>query len=82
MRLDSALYNGYKIPPTYDSMIAKLIVYGQDRTEAIHKMRRALDEMIIEGIDTNIEFLFKILEHEKFINGEIDTSFIAREFNI
>lgn len=82
VRLDSALYNGYKIPPTYDSMIAKLIVYGQDRTEAIHKMRRALDEMIIEGIDTNIEFLFKILEHEKFINGEIDTSFIAREFNL
>lgn len=81
VRLDSALYNGYEIPPTYDSMVAKLITHGRDRTEAINKMRRALDEFIIEGIDTNIEFLFQILNNEKFINGEIDTSFIVKEFN-
>jgi acetyl-CoA carboxylase biotin carboxylase subunit len=82
VRLDSALYNGYEIPPTYDSMVAKLITHGRDRTEALNKMRRALDELIIEGIDTNIEFLFQILDNEKFIKGEIDTSFIAKEFNL
>ncbi len=82
VRLDSALYNGYEIPPNYDSMIAKLICYGRDRDEALHKMRRALDEFIIEGIDTNIEFIFDILSHDKFISGEFDTSFIKEEFNI
>ena len=82
IRLDSALYNGYEIPPSYDSMIAKLICYGRDREEALVRMRRALDEFTIEGIDTNIEFLFNILSHEKFLNGDFDTSFIKREFNI
>lgn len=82
VRLDSALYNGYEIPPTYDSMIAKLICYGRDRGEALRKMRRALDEFIIEGIDTNIEFLFNILSHEKFISGDFDTSFISKEYDI
>jgi len=82
VRLDSALYNGYEIPPNYDSMIAKLICYGRNRDEALHKMRRALDEFIIEGIDTNIEFIFDILSHDKFISGEFDTSFIKNEFNI
>lgn len=79
VRVDSALYNGYEIPPVYDSMIAKLITHGRDRTEALNKMRRALDELIIEGIDTNIEFLYHILNHDKFISGEYDTSFIAKE---
>lgn len=82
VRLDSALYNGYEIPPSYDSMIAKLICYGRNREEALARMRRALDEFIIEGIDTNIEFLFNILSNEKFISGEFDTSFIKKEFNI
>jgi acetyl-CoA carboxylase biotin carboxylase subunit len=82
VRFDTALYNGYEIPPTYDSMIGKLITYGRDRGEALNKMRRALDELIIEGIDTNIEFLFQILDNEKFIQGDIDTSFIAKEFNL
>jgi acetyl-CoA carboxylase biotin carboxylase subunit len=81
VRLDSALYNGYTIPPNYDSMIAKLITYGRDRHEALSKMRRALAEFIIEGIDTNIEFLFQILNNENFINGQIDTSFLSKEFN-
>ena len=76
VRVDTAVYSGYKIPPTYDSMIAKIIVHGENRKEAINKMRRALSETIIEGIDTNIEFLNEILYNEKFSNGEYDTSFI------
>jgi acetyl-CoA carboxylase biotin carboxylase subunit len=62
-------------------MLGKLITYGRDRDEALQKMRRALGELIIEGIDTNIEFLFQILNNEKFIKSDIDTSFIAQEFN-
>ncbi|MBU3110549.1 acetyl-CoA carboxylase biotin carboxylase subunit [Clostridium lacusfryxellense] len=80
IRIDSAAYQGYKIPPTYDSMIAKLIVHGKDRDEALCKMRSALGEFIIEGIDTNIDFQFKIVNNEKFIKGNFDTSFISKEF--
>lgn len=80
VRIDSALYQGCDIPPTYDSMIAKLIVHGENREEAVNKMRRALDEFIIEGVDTNIEFLFRILSSEKFVKGDYDTSFITKEF--
>jgi len=82
VRLDSAIYNGYEIPSTYDSMIAKLITYGKDRNEALDKMRRALSEFILEGIDNNIDFLFQILNNDKFILGDFDTSFIAKEFNL
>jgi acetyl-CoA carboxylase biotin carboxylase subunit len=81
VRIDSAAYQGYKIPPTYDSMIGKLIVHGKSREEAICKMRRALGEFIIEGIDTNIDFQFKIINNENFIKGNFDTSFISKEFN-
>ncbi|MBU3112559.1 acetyl-CoA carboxylase biotin carboxylase subunit [Clostridium lacusfryxellense] len=80
IRIDSAAYQGYKIPHTYDSMIGKLIVFGKDREEAIRKMRRALREFIIEGVDTNIDFQFKILNNQNFINGNFDTSFINKEF--
>lgn len=80
VRLDSAAYQGYKIPPTYDSMIGKLIVHGKDREEALCKMRRALGEFIIEGVDTNIDFQFKIINNENFIKGNFDTSFISKEF--
>ncbi|MFD3155428.1 acetyl-CoA carboxylase biotin carboxylase subunit [Haloimpatiens sp. FM7330] len=80
IRLDSAAYQGYTIPPTYDSMIGKLVVYGEDRNKAISRMRRALSEFIIEGIDTNIEFQFDILNDEKFINADYDTRFIENEF--
>jgi acetyl-CoA carboxylase biotin carboxylase subunit len=80
IRIDSAAYQGYKIPPTYDSMIAKLIVHGKDRDEALCKMRSALGEFIIEGIETNIDFQFKIVNNEKFIKGNFDTSFISKEF--
>lgn len=80
VRIDSAAYQGYKIPPTYDSMIGKLIVHGKDRDEALCKMRRALGEFIIEGVDTNIDFQFKIINNKNFIKGNFDTSFISKEF--
>ena len=76
VRLDSAVYSGYKISPFYDSMIAKIIVHGEDRAEAIAKMKRALDECVIEGVTTNLDYLYSILEDEKFVSGDFDTSFI------
>lgn len=81
IRIDSALYQGYKMPPHYDSMIAKLIVHGKDRDEAIIKMKRALEEFIMEGIDTNIDFQLEILHNNSFINGTYNTGFISKEFN-
>lgn len=80
IRIDSALYQGYKMPPNYDSMIAKLIVHGKDRNEAISKMRRALGEFILEGIDTNISFQFEILNNKTFNEGTYNTGFISKEF--
>lgn len=80
VRLDSAVYQGYKIPPNYDSMIGKLIVYGETRDEAIMRMRRALVEFIIEGVDTNIDFQFDILNNEKFVSGDFHTGFIESQF--
>ena len=82
IRVDTAAFTGYTIPPTYDSMIAKLIAYGRDREEAINKMLRALDEFIIEGIDSNIEFQIEILNNQAFRLGTYDTSFISKEFNL
>ena len=79
VRVDSAIYCGYEIPPYYDSMIGKLITYGDDRENAIIRMKRALDEFAIGGITTNIDFQYEILEHENFINGNYDTSFIEKE---
>ena len=77
IRIDTAVYSGYKISPFYDSMIAKIIVHGEDRNEAISKMKRALDECVIEGVNTNLDYLYSILEDEKFVSGEFDTSFIS-----
>lgn len=68
VRLDSAVYSGYKISPFYDSMIAKIIVHGEDRKEAIAKMKRALDECVIEGVTTNLDYLYSILEDEEFVS--------------
>ena len=76
VRIDSAIYDGYYVPPYYDSMIAKLIVYGKNREEAICKMQRALGEFIIQGIDTNIAYQFKILRTPEYQKGEFTTSFI------
>ncbi|MBQ2836292.1 MAG: acetyl-CoA carboxylase biotin carboxylase subunit [Clostridia bacterium] len=82
IRVDTAIYEGYTIPPTYDSMIAKIIAHGVNRNEAISKMKRALEETVIEGVDTNIDFLFKIIKNHNFIRGEFDTSFIENELLI
>lgn len=79
LRVDTAVYEGYEISPYYDSMIAKVIVHGKDREEAIQKMHRALYEFIIEGIETNIEFQDRILNHPDYINGNFDTSFLAEK---
>lgn len=76
VRIDSAIYAGYKVPPYYDSMIGKLIVYGQDRNEAIRKMQRALGEFVVCGIDTNIDYQFKILNTQEYQKGSFTTSFI------
>ena len=81
VRVDTAVYTGYNIPPVYDSMIAKLIVHAKTRKEAISKMKRALEEFVIDGIDTNIDFLYQILENKNFIDGNFDTSFIQKELN-
>ena len=81
-RVDTAVYEGYTIPPYYDSMIAKIIVHARTRNEAILKMKRALDECIIEGIETNIEFLKSILSNEKFKSGEFTTAIIKEEFGL
>lgn len=82
VRIDTSVYMGYTIPPIYDSMIAKLIVHAEDRKSAISKMKRALEECVIEGIDTNIDFLYSILENENFKSGDFDTSFINKEFGL
>ncbi|MBB5325260.1 acetyl-CoA carboxylase biotin carboxylase subunit [Anoxybacillus tepidamans] len=76
VRIDSAAYPGYMIPPYYDSMIAKLIVHAPTREEAIARMKRALSEFIIEGIHTTIPFHLKLLEHEKFVQGDFNTKFL------
>lgn len=76
VRIDSAAYPGYTIPPYYDSMIAKLIVHGKTREEAIDRMKRALSEFVIEGIHTTIPFHLKLLQHESFVSGQFNTKFL------
>lgn len=78
VRVDTHVYANYVIPPYYDSMIAKLIVTADDREEAIKRMYRALDEFVVEGIHTTIPFHKKVMRHEKFIEGDFDTSFIEK----
>jgi len=78
VRVDTAIYCGYVVPSHYDSLIAKLIVHGKDRTEAIAKMRRALDEFMIEGVKTTIPFHKKVLSHPDFISGNFTTNFIEK----
>ena len=80
VRVDTHIYGDYKVPANYDSMLMKLIVYDKDRASAIAKMRSALGELIIEGIDTNVDFQYEILENEAFQRGETDTGFIEKYF--
>lgn len=76
IRVDTAIFAGCEVVPYYDSMIAKLIVRGRTREEAIQKMRSALGEFIVQGVDTNLDFQYEIINHPKFISGDIDTGFI------
>ena len=80
VRVDSHIYNNYKVPANYDSMLLKLIVHGKDRQDAIRKMRSALGELVIEGIETNLDFQFEILSHEAYQEGDTDTHFIPTYF--
>ena len=80
VRIDTAIYNDYMVPPNYDSMLLKLIVYDKDRESAIAKMRSALGELIIEGIETNLDFQYEIMSSEAYQSGEVDTDFIPRYF--
>ena len=76
VRLDTHVYAGYTIPPNYDSMIAKLIATAQTREEAIAKMKRALDEFVVEGIKTTIPFHKQLMEHPDYIAGNYTTKFM------
>ena len=79
VRIDSAIYSGYTVPPYYDNMLAKLIVFAKNRTEAIRKMQSALGEVIIEGIDTNVDYQYDILHDPKYQAGDFDIEFIAEK---
>ena len=76
VRVDTGLYTGYRIPSEYDSMIAKVIVHAPDRESALRKMASALDEMVILGVETNLDFQYQIIRHPVFAAGEADTGFI------
>ena len=80
VRIESALYNGYTIPAYYDSMVAKVIVHGEDRMDAIRKMRSALGEVVVDGIITNLDFQYEILNHPVFLSGDVNTHFIPDYF--
>ncbi len=82
VRVDTAIYHGYKVPANYDSMLAKIIVHGRDRQECISKMKSAIAELVIEGISTNSDFILKILENQNFKTNQYDTSFIKKEFGL
>jgi acetyl-CoA carboxylase biotin carboxylase subunit len=78
IRVDSAIYNGYTVPPLYDSMLAKLIVHADTRMEAIRKMNSALGEFVVSGIDTNIDFHMELINQPDFISGDYNTGFIEK----
>jgi len=78
-RVDGAIFQGCKITPYYDSLIAKLICHGRNREEAIQRMKRSLDEFVIEGIDTTVDLHKKLISHQKFITSEFDTNWLAKE---
>lgn len=82
VRIDTAIYEGYQIPPNYDSMLVKVITYDRDRKTAIRKMIRALDEMEIEGVETNLEFQYDILHQKDFQEGDFTTDFISIHYEL
>ncbi|MDT8389350.1 MAG: acetyl-CoA carboxylase biotin carboxylase subunit [Lentisphaeria bacterium] len=82
VRVDSHVYNGYVIPPFYDSMVGKLIVHGRDRNEAIWRLRRALREYLVEGVDTTIEFAGDLFTREEIIRGDYHTGYLGQLFEM
>ena len=76
VRVDSALYPGYTIPSDYDSMIAKVIVHAPDRASAIQKMSSALDEMVVTGVETNLDMQYRMIHTDTFMQGMADTGFV------
>lgn len=80
LRVDSAMYSGYTIPPFYDSMIAKVIVHAETRFEALMKMQRALGEFVTDGVTTNVEFQLDLISDPKVIAGDYTTAFLQEEF--
>ena len=79
VRLDSHVYAGYTVPPYYDSLLAKLIVQGNTRAEALSRMRVALESFIVEGVTTTIPFLARVMQNDRFVRGDVDTKFLERE---
>jgi acetyl-CoA carboxylase biotin carboxylase subunit len=79
VRLDSHVYAGYSVPPFYDSLLAKLIVQGRDRAEALVRMRVALESFVVEGVTTTIPFLARVMQNDRFVRGDVDTKFLERE---
>jgi len=82
VRVDSHVFSGYVVPPTYDSLLGKLIVWGEDRDEAIARGHRALDEFIVTGIPTTIPFHLRVLDNDAFKRGEVYTDFVEAELDI
>jgi acetyl-CoA carboxylase biotin carboxylase subunit len=82
VRVDSHVYDGYTVPPYYDSLVAKVIVHGNDRAEALARMGQALDSFIVEGITTTIPFLARVIRHPEFMAGRVDTRFLERESHL
>jgi len=82
VRLDTHVYDGYTVPPFYDSLLAKLICQGRDRDEAIARMHVALDGFIIEGVTTTIPFLARVMQNPRFMAGQVDTKFLERESDL
>lgn len=78
VRVDTAVYGGWTVPSQYDSLIAKLIVHGRDREEAVSRMRRALDDFVVEGIKTTVPFHRRVLDHKDFLKGKYNTGFLER----
>jgi acetyl-CoA carboxylase biotin carboxylase subunit len=79
VRCDTHVYAGYTVPPYYDSLLAKLIVHGRDRAEALARLGQALDSFILEGVTTTIPFLARVVRHPDFVAGKVDTKFLERE---
>jgi acetyl-CoA carboxylase, biotin carboxylase subunit len=82
VRVDTHVYAGYTVPPYYDSLLAKVIVHGNDRTEALARMGQALDSFILEGVTTTIPFLARVIRHPEFVEGRVDTRFLERESHL